>query len=311
MTPPPEVSDAEPAPSRPRSANRRERPPIRRRDGLPTVTLVAILKNEAPYVDEWIEAHRLIGFDAMILYDNASTDGTGERLAAHAGRGVRVIDWPDRPERRAPPQIAAYRHATARLRTEWAAFFDGDEFLNLHKHDSVGAMLAEIPPEAEAVGVSWRVFGSSGAIAASAEPVTERFVRAAPAAMPANTMIKTIARTDRLVRMAIHKGVFLSHQHDGDPVGRYVTPSGRPMVFGDNGRPTEPEWETAQLNHYVVKSREEFAAKMRRGRAAKRSGGADKFYSDEEASRHFRVHDRNDEEDRSLLDLLARLRGAR
>ncbi|MFO1028949.1 MAG: glycosyltransferase family 2 protein [Acetobacteraceae bacterium] len=39
------------------------------------LAICAIFKNEASYLLEWIAYPRAIGFDHIVLYDNASTDG--------------------------------------------------------------------------------------------------------------------------------------------------------------------------------------------------------------------------------------------
>ena len=45
-------------------------------------------RNEAPYLREWIEYHRLIGFDAFLLLDDGSTDDTPCILQAYAKAGI-------------------------------------------------------------------------------------------------------------------------------------------------------------------------------------------------------------------------------
>lgn len=38
------------------------------------LSIGAIFKDEAPYLAEWIEFHRLVGVEHFFLYDNLSTD---------------------------------------------------------------------------------------------------------------------------------------------------------------------------------------------------------------------------------------------
>ncbi|GMO23401.1 MAG: hypothetical protein Ta2B_02600 [Termitinemataceae bacterium] len=38
------------------------------------LSIVAIVKNEASYIKEWIEYHRLVGVDRFYIYDDNSTD---------------------------------------------------------------------------------------------------------------------------------------------------------------------------------------------------------------------------------------------
>lgn len=43
---------------------------------------ICTVKDEAPYILEWIAWHRLVGFDKIIIAQNSSTDGTVELLEA-------------------------------------------------------------------------------------------------------------------------------------------------------------------------------------------------------------------------------------
>ena len=44
------------------------------------LSLCAIVKNEAPYLPEWIEFYKLVGVEKFYIYDNDSTDNTKEVL---------------------------------------------------------------------------------------------------------------------------------------------------------------------------------------------------------------------------------------
>ena len=64
-------------------------------DGSINLAIVAILKNESPYVLEWVEYHRSIGFQKFFLYNNDSTDNVKELLAPYVQAGiVKLIPWP-------------------------------------------------------------------------------------------------------------------------------------------------------------------------------------------------------------------------
>ena len=42
----------------------------------PYLAICAVYRNEAPYLREWIEFHRLVGVERFFLYNNRSTDTT-------------------------------------------------------------------------------------------------------------------------------------------------------------------------------------------------------------------------------------------
>jgi hypothetical protein len=104
------------------------------------LSVCAIYKNEAHYLREWIEFHRLVGVERFFLYDNGSTDNHLDVLAPYIEDGaVTVRKW-FVPEQ---AQNAAYDDCLRRrlrelIRPEdsrdltdsrWIAFIDIDEFL--------------------------------------------------------------------------------------------------------------------------------------------------------------------------------------
>jgi glycosyltransferase involved in cell wall biosynthesis len=96
-----------------------------------------IVRNEARDIAEWLGYHAAAGFDAFLVYDNASSDGTTAALqAAGMVLDVRTVHWPSRSPL---AQVSAYEHAIAKNKHEfdWIAFIDSDEFLVTHGLNSV------------------------------------------------------------------------------------------------------------------------------------------------------------------------------
>jgi Glycosyltransferase family 92 len=106
------------------------------------LSICAIFKNEARYLREWIEYHRLIGVDHFYLYDNGSKDRSSQLLQPYIEAGlVTLTYWPDRvtSDREEDmylwalsTQVPAYENAAkyaALGETEWLAILDVDEFL--------------------------------------------------------------------------------------------------------------------------------------------------------------------------------------
>ena len=52
------------------------------------LAIVAILKNEAPYLREWLDYHLLAGVEHFYLYDNDSTDDYDEIIAPYVAAGL-------------------------------------------------------------------------------------------------------------------------------------------------------------------------------------------------------------------------------
>src|SRR5690242_20155753 len=140
---------------------------------------VAAIKNEAPYLDEWLAFCVAEGIDHVLLYDNASTDNSREVLQPWVELGfVEVIDWP--LHWKSGAQTKAFVDAVGRLRgrARWAAFIDVDEFL----FSPAGATVAEVLRQYEdhaGVIVNWQCYGSSGHAAQPAGLTIESYTRRA------------------------------------------------------------------------------------------------------------------------------------
>lgn len=52
------------------------------------LAIVAILKNEGPYVKEWIEYHLIAGVDHFYLYDNGSLDNLKQEMQPYIDADV-------------------------------------------------------------------------------------------------------------------------------------------------------------------------------------------------------------------------------
>ena len=61
----------------------------------PYLSICAIYRDEADYLAEWVEFHRLVGVERFFLYNNLSSDHHREVLAPYVDEGlVTVRDWP-------------------------------------------------------------------------------------------------------------------------------------------------------------------------------------------------------------------------
>lgn len=227
-----------------------------------SVALVAIAKNEARFVEEWVAHYLALGFQRITIYDHQSSDGMSgiiDRIAQ--SHPVEWISWECKPEK--SPQKTAYAHAISKSRENWLAFFDLDELLVLdQRFTSVTEFLATLPPDAGAVGINWLGFGSSGHLGKEYGLVRDAFRKGGPRTWGNNHHIKTIARTSCIRSMGIHDCDLSS--------GRYVTPSGQLLTMSrKRGIADEIDHSMAQLNHYQTKSFVDFYEKVERGRAGK------------------------------------------
>lgn len=223
------------------------------------IALGAIAKNEAPYLLEWIAWHRLQGFDDIIICDNDSTDGSGQLLAALEAAGcLHYLPFPDPPERR--PQLPAYEAILKRMRgrADWLALFDLDEFLLPTGQQDLRSILAQQPAKSGGVIVNWALFGSNGLTHADPRLVTERFLHRAAQDFRANYHVKSILRVTAIDDI---NGLFDPHAAPLKHGLFYSRANGQPTDFptsGAWGLSAEVNWDGLRLNHYAIKSRQEF-----------------------------------------------------
>ena len=94
-----------------------------------------IYRDDADYLGEWIEFHRLVGVERFVLYDNGSTDDHLDVLAPYLEEGAAIRhEWrmPFLGEKGRPKaMIQAFEHCVGAHRDDarWIAFLDVDEFL--------------------------------------------------------------------------------------------------------------------------------------------------------------------------------------
>lgn len=132
------------------------------------LSATAIFCNEAPYLQEWIEYHKLIGVEHFYLYNNLSTDNYSEQLASYIKNGeIDLIEWPYKPSNWGEwdqIQIDAYRNAIqlSKNKTKWLAIIDLDEFIVPVKRNNLAKFLTHY--ENSSIGgvcLIWSFFGTS------------------------------------------------------------------------------------------------------------------------------------------------------
>ena len=238
------------------------------------LAVCAIAKNEGAYFKEWIEWHRSMGVEKFYIYDNESTDGTRQVLEPYIASGL--VEYRYFPGYHC--QLAAYDDCLEKYRFEarWIAIIDLDEFIVPIKDPSIPAFLQRFE-KFPVVEINWLVYGSGGAKTKEEGNVMERFKCHSLPEHRLNRHVKSIVNPRRVFSViGCHEVARIS--------GSAVDSHGHPIKR--NFRDREPQQDVIRINHYAVKSYEEFKAKQSRCRAR----GKNKFRGDA----YFTMYDLND-----------------
>lgn len=238
--------------------------------------VVGCMKNEGPYIVEWVAYHRAIGVDNFIIYTNGCEDGTDEVLLRLQELGIVQHRNNDGWKGNSPQQYALNQSLKEDLikNAEWIMHIDVDEFINVRTGNGTLQDFTDLVPDATNVAMTWRMFGHNGVTSFVDRPVIEQFDTCAPKYCPKphtvwgfKTMFKNIGAYDKI---SCHRPNKLDPKKS-DRV-HWVNGSGQPM--GDEVK--EKGWRSGiktvgydhiQLNHYALRSADSFLIKRQRGRA--------------------------------------------
>jgi hypothetical protein len=238
--------------------------------------IVTTMKNEGPFILEWLAYHRAIGVDDFLIYTNDCTDGTDTMLQLLQAKGL--VQHRENPFRtlNLPPQHAALQAAESEPLIQtcgWAICMDVDEFIDIKIGDGTLPALYAAMGEANMISLTWRLFGNADVQGYEDRFLLEQFTRCAPEVVrkPHQAWgFKTLFRNiDIYKKLGVHRPKGLIPDL-WDQV-KWLNGSGRPMpreMFRNGWRSTLESYgyDWVQLNHYAVRSAESFLVKRDRGR---------------------------------------------
>ena len=238
--------------------------------------IVGCMKNEGPYILEWIAYHRAIGVDNFLIYSNGCEDGTAEILNRLQAMGLVQHRDNDDWKGNSPQQAALNRSLKEPLVRDarWLIHIDIDEFMNIRTGNGTLDDLFAAVPDATNIAMTWRLFGHGGVDRFQDAPVIEQFTRCAPAWCPKPHTVwgfKTMfANIGAYAKISCHRPNKLA-EGKRDAV-RWVNGSGQAMAdsLKDKGWRSgtgDIGYDLIQLNHYALRSAESFLIKRQRGRA--------------------------------------------
>ncbi|MGG7567769.1 glycosyltransferase family 2 protein [Rhodovulum sp. DZ06] len=242
--------------------------------GRPRTAIVTCIKDEGPFILEWIAWHRAIGVDEIAVFTNHCTDGTDHLLDRLEAMGLcRRLPNPAlafRQRNYQPAALALAPHLPEVQRADYVISMDVDEFINVRLGDgSLAALYAETGPF-DALSISELTHGSNGRLRFVPGLVTAQFPgheSESPGARRAMRGVKTLVRTGpKLARLRNHRPDFRGLPGDV----RWLDGSGRPLaaLLEDpevNGVDVRGTYGLVSLEHYPLRALDSYLVKMDRG----------------------------------------------
>lgn len=253
------------------------------------LAIVTIFQNEASYLKEWIEFHKLVGVEHFFLFNNLSTDNYLEVLKPYIlNHEVDLIEWPyqtsDDGKNWPTIQRAAYLTAVKLTadNVKWLAIIDSDEFIVPVKSDN----LLELMQEYEGyggVGINWQMFGTSYVEKIpQGKLLTEVLLLKAPSDYPENLHIKSIVCPKHVLICRVHYSIFKEGFFEVDTSKQMLQDSRSSSVLTDH----------IVINHYWSRDEDFFY----RTKIARR-----KKWQEEEQKMFERINNCNQEIDVNML----------
>jgi len=135
--------------------------------------ICSMIQNEAPWIREWIEYHKLLGVDHFYLYDNESNDSIYEVLLPYIEDGiVEVFYWSTTPDHCDPRgnvfdkyQLTAFNDCIKRSKgiSQFLAVIDVDEYIVPVKGKAslFSSLNAKQNKNVGSYEIHWLIYGTS------------------------------------------------------------------------------------------------------------------------------------------------------
>lgn len=231
----------------------------RNRNDKVDLVVCAIVKDEAPYIKEWIDYHLMVGVKRFYIYDNDSSDNLKQVLLPYIRQGLVIyIYYPGKAK-----QMPCYNEFIKQYgeKTEWVAFIDIDEFVIPMQNATIPEFLEDYK-EYPGVCINWVSYDSNGHKKQPKGGVLQSYTRVHydENLVPFH-LIKSIVQPGRVSEIinphfALYKNDEMAVNENKEPVRgdlverAYIAPYSVDKI---------------RINHYYCKSAQEAEAKVIRG----------------------------------------------
>lgn len=202
---------------------------------------------DEPNIAEWVAHHILLGFDKVVVFDHLSKIPITNMIATNFNNKLQIISV----EGSGNIKIDLMKRAVdiaSKQNYSWMLYLDSDEFLYL-KTANVKNYLG-VFSEADAIGINWLLFGTSGFKTQPKGLLTENF---AMSQLMLNPHVKSFVRPHIVVNICNPHFYVIS---DSD---RYYSGNGCKMKLGPFFTDVRPYTKSsAYIAHYYAQSEEEY-----------------------------------------------------
>ena len=247
---------------------------MRRSESNLNITAILTVRNEGAFLLDWLGYHRWVGVQNFVVCSNDCDDGTDEMLDRLQAMGW-ITHLANPGPYRGGVQFSALKLAAksaAVQSADWIVPLDIDEYVNVQAGGGQLADLLSRLPDADAIALTWRVFGNNGVVEFQDAPVVEQFTSAAPnpCLWPWRvSMFKTLYRN---CESFAQPGVHRPRRSDAGREARWFDGSGREVPGFARSKRTFSDYRKdnfalVQLNHYPLGAMQSYILKRDRGRA--------------------------------------------
>ena len=217
-------------------------------------TILFTNARDEPNIAEWVAHHLLLGFDKVIIFDHLSTIPIETIVNTNFNGKLDIIKVEGSGNIKLKLMQQAINMAS-NYNYSWMLYLDADEFLNLNKYNHVKPFL-DMFPHADAIGINWLMFGTSGHHKQPKGLLTDNFIRSE---LRLNKHVKSFVRPSVAVKVVNpHFYIIVNPK-------RYYSCNGTRMGMQPfNEQPLPFINSYAYIAHYYTQSEEEHIRRKNR-----------------------------------------------
>lgn len=235
-------------------------------------SVVAIFKNEAHIIDEWIQHYLREGVDQFFLIDNGSDDESVKKLGKYVQKGIVTLK---RDETKwAQEELYNKYFLQKKKESKWFLVCDLDEFVYARgRFSTIKDYLKGRMPWIICIRIPWKMFGSSGRIEQPKSVISGFKKRSKydktkqPGMLDSHKILgKYIVRGKYIKKFSIHRAILTKNLLVIDPCGNRIKKRDDPVHVPIDEKILQKS--SLHLNHYAIQSWNWFEkVKSKRGAA--------------------------------------------